>query len=206
MKEYTLGIDIAKPTFEVALLRDDRLRHHSFANNSRGFAELDNWLTKGKAASLHACMEATGRYWEGLADHLYQAGHQVSVVNPAQVKAFGQSRLLRTKTDRSDAALIASFCRSSDPRPWTPPPAEQRELQELTRRLHSLKQMHLMESNRLKAGGGSSPAVKASLQESLAFLDGQIEAFQRQVKAHLAAHADLKQGEKLLTSISALAA
>jgi transposase len=33
---------------------------------------------------VHACLEATGRY--GVALHLHDAGHRVSVVNPAQIK------------------------------------------------------------------------------------------------------------------------
>jgi transposase len=31
-------------------------------------------------------MEATGRYGEDLANFLYVFGHQVSIVNPAQIK------------------------------------------------------------------------------------------------------------------------
>jgi len=56
-------------------------------------------------------MEATGAYWEALAFHLHGLEHRVSVINPARIKAFAQSELLRTKTDAVDAALIARFCK-----------------------------------------------------------------------------------------------
>jgi transposase len=59
---------------------------------------------------VHACIEATGTYGDALAAYLHEAGHTVSRVNPAAVKAYAQSRLTRTKNDRVDAALIASFC------------------------------------------------------------------------------------------------
>jgi len=39
----------------------------------------------------------------------------MSVVNPAQVKAYARSQLQRNKTDRLDAALIADFCRTQHP-------------------------------------------------------------------------------------------
>jgi hypothetical protein len=36
-------------------------------------------------------------------------------VNPAQIKAFSKSELLRNKTDKSDAAMIARFCIANKP-------------------------------------------------------------------------------------------
>jgi transposase len=62
-------------------------------------------------------MEATGAYWEALALYLHGLDQHVSVVNPARIKAFAQSELLRTKTDAVDAALIARFCKSQNPDP-----------------------------------------------------------------------------------------
>lgn len=47
--------------------------------------------------------------------HLHRRGHTVSIVNPAAIKASARSRLSRTKTDRVDAALIASFCAERRP-------------------------------------------------------------------------------------------
>ena len=35
-----LGIDISKKKFDVALLRDDKLRHKHFSNDPRGFEAL----------------------------------------------------------------------------------------------------------------------------------------------------------------------
>ena len=122
-----LGIDIAKKTFNVALLRNDKLRHKKFENSPEGFKQLDSWLVKQGVIEIHACLEATGSYSEGLALHLHQAGHKVSLVNPARIKAFGQSELRRNKTDRADATLIARFCSMHRPAAWVPPPAEIRE-------------------------------------------------------------------------------
>src|ERR1700742_4007527 len=106
----TLGIDLSKASFHVELARHGKLRHRKFANHQTGFAELNAWLTKQQAPQVHACLEATGTYGDDLAAYLYQHGHTVSVVNPAQIKAFGQSELLRNKDDRPDAGLVRRFC------------------------------------------------------------------------------------------------
>ena len=111
----TLGIDISKDSFHVELLINNKLRHRRFANRKEGFAELAAWLGKHKVTMLHACLEATGPYSEALALYLHEQGHPVSVVNPAQIKAFGQSELLRNKDDRPDAGLIRRFCEKQRP-------------------------------------------------------------------------------------------
>lgn len=107
-----LGIDISKLDFHAHLLTDEKRElKRSFPNSVLGFAQLDAWLRKNQGAkAVRACMEATGSYWEALAIHLHDAGHLVSVVNPARTKAYARSELLRAKTDTVDAALIARFC------------------------------------------------------------------------------------------------
>lgn len=54
-------------------------------------------------------MEATGHYMEGVAQFMHDNEMNVSIINPAQIKAFGNSELLRGKTDKSDSAMIARF-------------------------------------------------------------------------------------------------
>jgi transposase len=108
MATPTLGIDIAKLKLNECLLRQGGApRHKVFPDRADGFAQLAGWLTRQGAPRTHACMEATGAYGEALALHPHAAGHRVSVINPAAVKAFAQSRLSRTKTDKVDAELIA---------------------------------------------------------------------------------------------------
>src|SRR5829696_5860417 len=150
MMTSPLGIDISKRTFDACLIREGgKLRHRGFPNSADGFAQLSAWLTKYKAEQVHACLEATGAYGEALSTYLYEAGHTVSVINPAAIKAYGESHLSRAKTDKADAALIARFCEERRPPAWQPLPAEVRELQALARRLDSLLEMRGMEANRL---------------------------------------------------------
>ncbi len=140
-----LGIDIAKDTFDVALVKDqNKPRHRQFANTAAGHRQLLSWLSDHQVATVHACLEATGTYGEALALFLFEAGHRVSLVNPARIHALAKSQLSRTKTDKADAQLIARFCQSQEPCPWTPPPAEVRQLQALVRRLAALEEMGQM--------------------------------------------------------------
>jgi transposase len=153
---------------------------------------------------VHACLEATGEYGAALALSLDEAGHRVSIVNPARIAAYAKSRLARTKTDKADAALIAHFCCTQCPLPWTPPPAEVRELQARVRRVEMLQEMAQQEVNRLQSGL-HSPAVRASLQATLqatlAFVKHEIVQMQRLVQEQVEQSADLQHKQHLLCSI-----
>jgi transposase len=199
--EQFLGIDIGKFECHAALLDEKRVGRKSFANNAKGFAQLDAWLQNRKANNnLRVCMESTGGWSEGLALHLAQAGHRVSVVNPSRIKAFAQSEMLRTKTDAVDAALIARFCRALDPELWTPPALEVRQLQALLRRLDTLEEMRLQEENRLGAPLVTD-SVRRSVEEMIETLDRQIRAIESEIDDLFSDHPGLKRDRGLLTSI-----
>lgn len=200
MNKEILGIDIAKDKFDVVLLMGEASRHKVFANHPAGFVALLSWLRSRGAGNLHACMEATGSYWEEVAMALHEAAYTVSVVNPAQVRAFAKSQLRRTKNDKVDAGVIAHFCRALSPQPWTPPAPELRQLRALTRRQEDLQHLLVEEKNRLSAPG-SSQQVKDSIQRTIAALEGEMNALQRQVKEHIEGHPLLKERCNLLTSI-----
>jgi len=196
-----LGIDVSKDTLDVFLVREDgKTENSQIANNSKGFKTLHNFLTKRVKTTLHACMEATGHYGDAIATFLYEAGYTVSVINPLQIKSYGDSQLRRIKTDASDAALIADFCRTQQPPAWTPPPPELQELQALVRHLSALKDMRQQELNRTKSGI-SSPIVKDALVTHIAFLDDQIAQLLAKIRKHVKSFPGLREQRALLTSI-----
>jgi transposase len=206
MIEPALGIDIAKLKFNVCLIQiSGKLKHKVFPNTAAGFAQLREWLSTQRVKRIHACLEATGAYGDSLSLFLHQAGHTVSVINPAAIKAFAQSRLSRTKTDRVDAELIARFCLAQAPPAWTPLPQEVRELQALVRRLESLIEMRVMEENRLSSGI-TVDVVRASVEELLSHLNTQIKRTEELIREHINSHPTLKQQSALLDSIPGIAA
>lgn len=196
-----LGIDVSKNSVDVALISQvGKPRHKVFTNNAMGHQELLDWLGQHSSDAVHACLEATGTWATDVALALQQAGHRVSLVNPAQIHAFGRSGLKRTKTDKADALLIARFCQMHQPPIWTPlaPPVQQ--LQELVRRLEHLVEMCRMEENRLTSGGLYA-LVQKDLEEHVAQLQARIEKTRRQIKDHIDDNPDLKKQAKLLESI-----
>jgi len=205
MTEPVLGIDIAKLKFNVCLINpSSKLKHRVFLNTALGFEQLLDWLSRQGVQRVHACLEATGAYGEALSLCLHQAGHTVSVVNPAVVKAFAGSCLSRTKTDRVDAELIARFCQAQAPPAWTPLPREVRELQALVRRLESLVEMRVAEENRLSSGI-TVDSVRASVEEHLAYLNEQIKRNEELIRHHINSHPTLKRQSELLDSIPGIA-
>jgi transposase len=195
-----LGIDISKRKFDACLLREGgRLRHRVFPNTPDGFSQLSAWLSQQKVERVHACLEATGAYSEALATYLHEAGQAVSVVNPAQIKAYAQSRLSRVKTDKADATLIAQFCAERRPPRWSPLPQEVRELQALARRLDSLAEMRQMEANRLDVA--ATVAVRESLAGHLAYLDEEVARTEELIRSHIDSHPALRGQRDLLLSI-----
>lgn len=199
--DAVLGIDIAKAKFDVALLTPDgKIRRKSCANTPAGFADLARWLARHGGTAVHAALEATGTYGDALALYLHEAGHVVSVLNPAIIHAYAASQLSRAKTDTVDAALIARYTATHQPPAWTPAPREIRELQALVRRLDALQGMRTQETNRL-AAGPLVAAVQASIETVLATLAAEIAAVQQQIRGHLDQHPDLRAQRDLLTSI-----
>jgi transposase len=195
------GIDVSKSTLDVCLLHPEgRKRAKRFENSPTGFARLASWLEAQGVSQVHACMEATGTWWEALAESLCGAGHVVSVVNPFQIKSHARSELRRTKTDRVDALVIANYCAQKDPPPWSPMPPEVRELQALRRRVDSLQHMRQMERNRLTSGVVNAD-VRDSLAASLDFFDREIKRIKRLIRKHINRHPHLKEQRDLLVSI-----
>lgn len=198
--QASLGIDVAKAKFDAALLRAGKLAQRTFSMDPDGFTALGRWIRQHEVEQVHACLEATGEYGAALALSLYASGHLVSVVNPARIAAYAKSRLARTKTDKSDAALIALFCAREQPPIWTPPAVEVQELQALVRRVEMLQEMVQQEENRRQSGGSSS-AVRASIETTLAFLRKELAKTQRLVQQQVERSAELRSQQQLLCSI-----
>ena len=104
MIDGILGIDVSKNTLDVSISSCGKVRTKSFANTSDGWHHLLDWLVAQKMRRVHACLESTGRYSLGIACALYEAGHIVSIINPAQVRDFVRTKLGRNKTDGIDAS------------------------------------------------------------------------------------------------------
>jgi transposase len=204
MTSNSLGIDISKKDFHVVLITGEtRTKPRKFTNDPKGFESLQQWLKQKEIEQMHACMEATSIYGDALAEFLYSIGFEVSIVNPARIKGFAKSELLRTKTDSVDAALIARFCAAIKPALWQPTAPEIKELQALMRRLDSLQEMVRAEQNRLET---ATAKVAELTQSHLTYLQEQQTLIKQLISDHFDRHPELKQQRDLLVSIPGIGA
>jgi transposase len=199
-----IGIDVGKHKLDVALLDNGKVRNKSFVNAPAGYQELKVWLGKQKVVSddCPVCMESTGVYSEPVALGLQALGMTVSIVNPARIKGFGQSELVRNKNDGIDAALIARYCAVMHPEPWQAPPPEQRYLRSWCDRMKALKAMRQQEENRLEAcRTAANLELESHIQQHVTWLSLQIRQMERDIDEHINLHPTLKRDADLMSSI-----
>ena len=195
-----LGIDVSKDTLDVVWMDAQRQTQYCQVENAAsGYAKLKRWLRKRPVDGV--CLEATGRYSEGVAEYLHEAGYQVSVVNPARIRGYATSQLRRNKTDKLDATLIADFCRTQQLEAWTPPPPEVRALQALVRHLATLETAKQQADNRLRETAALPDLVVKQLTSQRALLLAQIDQLKAASQDHIDHFPDLRRQRDLIDSI-----
>lgn len=200
MAQPILGIDVAKETLDVALFKDEHMFNQQFDNADNGYQLLTLWMSRLGVVQAHVCLEATGQYGDGVAEYLFQHDYPVSIVNPARIKHYANSKLRRNKTDKADAQLIAEYCLRERPALWTPPPASFKDLQALVRHLDDLQTTRLQESNRL-VSGVHTLAVVEQLKALIAFLDNLITDTKKAIQTQINDCPQLKHAQDLLVTI-----
>ena len=202
---HFIGVDIAKQTFDIATLQaNGKYRTKGkLANQPLGFAEFQRWLQAHASQDSWIVMEATGTYYEALAEFAHARGYRVCVLNPAQVTRYAQSQLQRVKTDRVDARLIASYAqRHADLlRPWQPDSPSMKVLKALVRRLQDLQEMERMELNRLQVAQAS---VHDSITSTIAHLQKSIARTEQAMRDHIDQDPTLRGQSQLLVSIDGI--
>jgi len=98
------GVDVGKRNLDAAVHGlDGELR---VANALDGIGELIAWLRAREVGRVG--LEASGGYERRLRTALEQAGFEVVVHQPLEVRRFAQLKRRRAKNDRLDARLIAA--------------------------------------------------------------------------------------------------
>ena len=161
-----IGIDISKLSFDVAYFHDEKYVNGQYQNNEKGFKAL----LKKFSINNHYVMEASGPYYLPLACYLAKQGCKVSVVNPLQIRRYSQMRLIRAKTDKKDAQVIAEFAEINGVKEWKMPESNLVKIQQVITAIEGInKQQHLtnrqMES--FIASGVLDEQIKQSLKSIL---------------------------------------
>lgn len=212
MNQFFCGVDIAKDSAVFYLIGGDGEpleKPLTFNNTGKGFKEALKWLRKPakpfKPFHINVVMEATGVYYLSLAKYFSaQGGVTVSVVNPAQVKAYSQANLVRTKTDRVDAAVIAHFAMAMRPKPWNPPAPHEEEMLGILHHIETIKEMIQAERNRLhaqEAMESSAAKVQQAIREHIEFLEQQLDNLTKRLRKLVKEHPETDENIRLLCSI-----
>jgi transposase len=208
---FYIGIDVSKAKLDCSLLTDatnNKRKSKVVVNSMTGISDLLVWTNKQQVTNneLHAILEGTGVYHEQAAQALHDAGVQVSIVNPAQVRNFTFGLGIRNKTDDMDSFVLARYGLLVQPKTWNPPSQEARILQALLKRREAIAQDIKRENNRLeKADSTDTPTMcRKSIIDSIQFLKEQLIKIQKDIDDHTNKHAKFKEDLELLQSIPAV--
>ncbi|EMJ5884839.1 IS110 family transposase [Enterobacter cloacae] len=170
MTEHTtVGIDIAKDTFDVFISPDGQFLH--LENTPYGHQQLLDVLASRTVVRI--VMEATGRYHSLLTATLELAGLPVAVVNPAQVKHFARALGTLFKTDPNDARIICEFGRRMSPDIRPAPDEQTQRLAMMVSRRRQLVDNRTMEQNRY--GSCTDELIRMGIKRHIDWLNSEIK-------------------------------
>lgn len=139
---FFVGIDVAKDKHDCFIFNSDGSIFKdvfSFSNDRDGFNLLLSYMPK-PSDNVRVGLEATGHYSLNLINFLVDNGFYPVIFNPLQINLFRKAHTLRkTKTDKTDAKLIALMLSSSDSKPHLDLSYHVVELKSLTRYRYRLK-------------------------------------------------------------------
>lgn len=199
--KFYCGIDVSKKKLDVMLLEREKFHYKVVENSNDGVIFLQEWIKSKleKDAFVHFCMEATNVYHELLAFTLLEnKNYKVSVVNPRIVKAFAKS-LVKTKNDKTDAKILAEFCKERNPKPFTPQTKERRELRDLSRLMDNLIELRIMQKVRLQTF--NTEAAARVVKTTLKSIEDTITENEKEIKFYYDNFPELKKEYELLNSI-----
>jgi transposase len=209
--KQVVGIDIGKDSFFVCYMvknEDESVTIKgttNFENNISGFEKFHDWSNKRKQTtkvSLVYVMEATGVYYEELAYFLHEKKATVSVQLAQKLKYYAKSCNLKSKNDKLDAKMIASFGIEKnlhDKEIWTPPSENFKVLRDLSREHTSLKHAQVVAKSQLHAlkhAHGIYEKVKEMKLNQISFYQTQIKEVTEEMRNLI------KKDEKLNKKIS----
>jgi len=178
-KHIFIGIDVSEDTLDVWI--HPLAQYKAFENNTKGIKELITYIEPLSIAKI--VVEATGGLEYKAAHALQKAGYLLAVVNPSFTAAFRTMRGKFTKTDTTDAHMLALFAEKMDPAAKTVPNALEKELKELIARRSQLITMIVAERNRLRRAANSK--IAESIKKTIAFFITQKQEVEELMLLHI---------------------
>lgn len=193
MVKISFGIDISKDSFHACVklsehLNDSKIKGiKKFDNTQKGFDLFLTWARKRirEDSDVQFVMEATGVYYEDLAYFLYANNYNVAVVLANKMNSYAKSLSIKTKTDKQDSSMIASFGIERKVRNWKPMSPLYKELRDLSREFLSLKKEIQRAKNQrhaMKHAHEKSLMVIDLKEEQIEFYEEKMEQLRKEIK------------------------
>ena len=188
-----VGIDISKDSFMacIAFQKSDlsiQIKStKKFDNNLVGYEKLQTWMTSfiHPELAISLTMEATGVYYENLAYYLFEKKMTVNVLLAKQVKHYALSLNIKTKTDESDAKVIAQIGLERKLRAWSPSSPILRDIKLLVREREDLMDENKAIKNQLHALNHCKTPPKNiidRLTKRIDFINQQLLEIEQEIK------------------------
>lgn len=210
MDTVYIGIDVSKAKLDCALTIDgENIKSIKVVKNDPdGYQQLIEWAQKQNdrcgCKQIHFCVEATGIYSESVVEYIQRAGQElVTVSNPAVIKKFGESLCIRTKTDKADSVLIATYAAKMKPRASRILPEEMKRFKQLVRYMQTLSKQRTREVVQLESA--KEELIRNSISRLIKEYDEHISAIKKEIKQLADQSVELKQKIRLLNSIPGIA-
>lgn len=207
MKNYddVIGIDVSKLTIDAHI--HQRGLHRLFSNTPKGFKALLLWVDKYLDTQCYFfCFENTGHYSTNLSVYLSENKIDYVEENPLAIKK--SVGIVRGKTDRLDAAMIARYAWLHKEELVLSTPKEQ-DIQELGRLLSFREQLvrdrtgkmsSLKEAQSLLSSPSTDSCCKI-ITKTIHYLTKQIEALEDRIKYLMKKDVSLKKNFELLNTL-----
>jgi transposase len=190
-----VGIDVAKTKLDLCLLPDGQTL--SVGNDDAGIAQVITLLKKHTVTLV--LLEATGRYERRVASELLDAGFNVAVVNPRQVRDFARALGKLAKTDKIDAQMLAQFAQLGHVRLCEKQPENRMLLDDLVTRRRQVVQMLAMEKTRQQVP--QDKQTRLMIRKVIRVLEQQREDLDRRIAELIESDDDWRNKRDLLSSV-----
>jgi len=108
-----------------------------------------------------------------------------------QIKRFGESRMIRQKTDKTDAHKIAMFCLQNNPSYFVQKSKEAKELRKITSLLDSSTEDLVRVNNRLEKEYANK-LVRNILKKEIIFIEKKIDSLKKEASRIIEKSKELK--------------
>lgn len=210
MKNYkeVVGIDVSKKTIDAFCYQAQV--HKAFVNDIIGYKSLLKWVLKQtKASRVFYCFENTGYYSLKLA--LFLDSQSIIYVEESPLKIKRSSGIIKEKTDKLDAALIARYAwlYREELEPSTVKSMSHLELGRLLALRDQLVRNNAGLKGTLKEMKVllSSPTTDfgcISLKRSITYLSKQVKAVEDRIKAIISEDELMQKNYELLSSLKGI--